>query len=170
MNNFIFQRHDHWLDGPNHVLEQLKLFRKLPKSLQKLVEPWVKRGSWHAHSYNILTHLLARGDEEDREFAIEKTLSLRTGDKETGDKTLCVRYGKETQRNLNMAATSLHNLINWGHATVKESPLTVELSKVVTKTFYFKMRFKFNRISKSRNTLKWRNESKSSHSQHCHKR
>ena len=58
-------------------MEQLKLFRQLPKQLQKIVEPTLVRGSWHAHSYQILTYLLARGSEEDREWAIQKTLSMR---------------------------------------------------------------------------------------------
>ena len=65
------------MDGPLHVLKELELFRTLPERLQEIVQPTLVRGSWHAHSYNILTHLLSRGSEEDREWAIQKTLSLR---------------------------------------------------------------------------------------------
>ena len=59
------------------MLKELELFRELPENLQEIVRPTLVRGSWHAHSYQILTHLLARGDEADREWAVTKTLDLR---------------------------------------------------------------------------------------------
>ena len=61
----------------------------------------------------------------------ECLFKIRTGDKEIGDKKLCVRYGPEKQRPLNLNATGLRDLIKWDLPTVKESPLTVNLSKVV---------------------------------------
>ena len=60
-----------------HVFRELELFRTLPDKLQEFVQPTLVRGSWHAHSYNILTHLLARGSQEDREWAVQKTLDMR---------------------------------------------------------------------------------------------
>ena len=61
------------------------------------------------------------------------------GDKEIGDNTLCVRYGPEKNRPLNLTATSLRDLIKWDLPTAKESPLTVKLSKVVSFTLIFKI-------------------------------
>ena len=45
---------------------------------------------------------------------------------------MCVRYGAERRRPLNLSATSLRDLINWSLPTAKESPLTVGFSKVVS--------------------------------------
>ena len=56
----------------------------------------------------------------------------RTGDKEVGDRRLCVRYGPEKDRPLNLSATSLRDLVNWRLPTARESPLTVGLSKIVS--------------------------------------
>ena len=42
-----------------------------------------------------------------------------------------MRYGPEKQRPLNLNATGLRDLIKWDLPTAKESPLTVNLSKVV---------------------------------------
>lgn len=80
MVHFMFSRYERATTALKYItsiFKELELFRDLPENLQEIVRPTLVRGSWHAHSYNILTHLLSRGSEEDREWAVRKTLDLR---------------------------------------------------------------------------------------------
>ena len=73
--------------------------------------------------------MLASNDAEEREWAVSKTIGLRKG-AEYGETRGTVRYGKKPGARINIAATSIKDLINW--STAQESPLTVKLSTVVS--------------------------------------
>ena len=47
------------LDGPNHVVNQLRLLRSQPLQVVKIVSPYIQTGAWFAHSEAILLSLLA---------------------------------------------------------------------------------------------------------------
>ena len=65
------------VEGPNHILTTLRLFRKQPKEVQNIIKDTISRGAYHAHSENVLLALLCSNLEEERVFAIEKILHNR---------------------------------------------------------------------------------------------
>ena len=64
------------VEGPNHILTTLRLFRKQPKEVQNIIKDTISRGAYHAHSENVLLALLCSNLEEERVFAIEKFFIL----------------------------------------------------------------------------------------------
>ena len=62
------------IDGPNHVLTQLRLIRQQPKVVQDIVVPIAMKGAWFAHSEPILLTLVCSSSKEERKFAMEKIL------------------------------------------------------------------------------------------------
>ena len=73
-----------WFEGPRHILKQLSLVRALDQEIQEIVMPHVKSTAWNAE--HILQTMLGSTDRAEREFAINKILTIR-GSNELGDTT-----------------------------------------------------------------------------------
>ena len=112
------------IDGPNHVLTQLRLIRHQPEVVQDIVIPIAMKGAWFAHSEPILLTLVCSSAKEDRKFAVEKILEKR-GDNEFGDTN--VRPRKTPS--INIESTSLTTLISWEKNDLHEPVFTTSLSK-----------------------------------------
>ena len=119
-----FKANGSWVMGPDHVLHLLSLVRHQRKSVQRALEPSLKRGSWYAHSEHILIRLLASEDPEDREWAVTKIINIR---KKKDGRELRIRFGEVKMRPVNLQATSLKNLIDW-NSDCTEPPITVNLT------------------------------------------
>ena len=65
------------MEGPGHVLYQLKLLRSQKKKVINIVMPTVKRGAWYAHPESVLQTMLFSEVEEDRKFAVDKIVEIR---------------------------------------------------------------------------------------------
>lgn len=100
-----------WLEGPRHLLTQLRLIRQQPEVVQDAVMQTVRSAAWHSHSECVLQTMLASQDREERAFAVKKILELR-GESQVGDLTCRVRRLPK----LNVDATSLSDLIEWDEA------------------------------------------------------
>ena len=100
------------IDGPNHVLTQLRLITQQPEVVQDILIPITMKGAWFAHSEPILLTLVCSSAREDRKFAMEKILEKR-GDNEFGDTN--VRPRKTPS--INIQSTSLTTLISWEKMT-----------------------------------------------------
>ena len=118
-----FKANGSWVMGPDHVLHLLSLVRHQRESVQRALEPSLKRGSWYAHSEHILIRLLASEDPEDREWAVTKINNIR---KKKDGRELRTRFGEVKMRPVNLQATSLKDLIDWDNCT--EPPITVNLT------------------------------------------
>lgn len=114
-----------WVEGPRHILLQLKLLRSQKKAVADIVFPTIKRSSWFAFSEMVLQTLLCSEDQEERMAGVQKIIEIRNGDDDTlGD--LSVRPRITPAINLN--ATSLLELIDWSDKEkVYEPPLTCKL-------------------------------------------
>ena len=78
----------HIAEGANHVLTHFRLWRQQDASVRDVTEPYLLMEAWWAHPEPVLTSLLSSPIEDDREFAIQKILSVR----ETSDRgSQCVR-------------------------------------------------------------------------------
>ena len=92
----------HLINGPNHVLTQLRILRTFPKKVQDIVTPYIRTGAWYAHSECVLLSLLGSEEPEDRKFAVDWILKIR-GEEEHGD----LRVRDRITPKLNLQATSL---------------------------------------------------------------
>ncbi|KAM5180695.1 uncharacterized protein ACMZJ9_001222, partial [Mantella aurantiaca] len=121
-----------WVEGPRHILYQLKLLKSQKKAVADIVLPTIQRSSWFAFSEMVLQTLLCSEDQEERKAGVQKIIELRNNDDDTlGD--LSVRPRKTPAVNPN--ATSLLELIDWSEK-VYEPPLTCkfkisEIGKIV---------------------------------------
>ena len=112
--NFYFKLYydikvKHYLvDAPLHALTSLKLLRAEPEEVRHIITPYIQSGAWHAHPENLLLSLLASNVEAEREFAVDKILSLR-GDKMFGDDSVRPRLTPK----LNFGANHVTELIDW---------------------------------------------------------
>lgn len=111
------------IDGPNHVLTQLRLIKQQPKVVQDIVLPIARKGAWFAHSEAILLTLVSSSSQEDRKFAIGKILEKR-GEDEFGD----TRVRPRRTPTINPQSTSLMNLISWEKADLHEPVFTASLN------------------------------------------
>ena len=125
--HFYIKNNPSYLNGPHHLLYALKLLKYQKQEIQDIVWKTVVRGGYFAHSENILTSLLASESVEDRQFAVTKTLEIRSGS-EFGNNKFRVRSCPENDRFLNKDAEKIQDLINWVQPKPTESPLTVNLS------------------------------------------
>ena len=125
--HFYIKMNPSYLRGPDHLLYAVNLLKHQRPEIQEMVWTTVVRGGYYGHSENILTTLLTSQDQEDREFAVRKTLDIRDG-KEYGHQTFRVRNCPEKDKSLNKNATKIQELIDWKTPTPTESPFTVHLS------------------------------------------
>ncbi|KAM5147870.1 LOW QUALITY PROTEIN: uncharacterized protein ACMZJ9_011543 [Mantella aurantiaca] len=109
-----------WVEGPRHILYQLKLLTYQKKAVADIVLPTIQSSSWFAFNEMVLQTLLCLEDQEERKAGVQKIIELRNNDDDTlGD--LSVRPRKTPAVNPN--ATSLLELIDWSEK-VYELPLT----------------------------------------------
>ncbi|KAM5158256.1 uncharacterized protein ACMZJ9_009527, partial [Mantella aurantiaca] len=112
-----------WVEGPRHILYQLKLLKSQKKAVADIVLPTIQRSSWFAFSEMVLQTLLCSEDQEERKAGVQKIIELRNNDDDTLG-NLSVRPRKTPAVNPN--AKSLLELIYWSEK-VYEPPLTCKL-------------------------------------------
>jgi hypothetical protein len=101
----------HLKHGPQHVVNSLVKLRAQSDEVKNIITDVVVRGSYHAHSENILTALVCSEDKNDRDFAVDKIIKIREGqdNPNVGD-TRCRPHRTPT---INMDSTSVRDLIDW---------------------------------------------------------
>ena len=126
--HFYIKMNPSYLNGPDHLLYAVNLLKHQTPEVQDMAWQTVVRGGYYGHSENILTTLLTSQDQEDREFAVRKTIDIRGGN-DYGQQKFRIRNCPEKDRSLNKDATKIQELIDWKTPTPTESPFTVMLSK-----------------------------------------
>ena len=96
------------VNGPGHILTQLRLLRQQPKEVIDIVAPFARTGAWFAHSEAVILSLISSPNREEREFGVARILERRKDDPYGDTK---VRPRKTPY--LNMDATTLSTLISW---------------------------------------------------------
>ena len=66
-----------WLDGPRHVLFQLKQLKYQKEEVIAIVKKTVKRSTWFAFTECIIQTLLCSNKEEERKLGVQKVLEIR---------------------------------------------------------------------------------------------
>uniref|UniRef100_UPI00358F4A34 uncharacterized protein n=1 Tax=Myxine glutinosa TaxID=7769 RepID=UPI00358F4A34 len=123
-----------WVEGPRHILFQLRLVRLQKQAVVDVVLPTIKCSAWYAFSEMIIQTLLCSDDREERRAGVQKIVDMRGGDDDTlGD--LSVRPRKTPS--INPSASSLLELIDWSDG-VYEPPLTCKLTTAEVKKFFDK--------------------------------
>ena len=112
------------IDAPRHILTSLRLLRAEPKSVSKVISPFIQSGAWNAHPENLLLCLLASQDPVERCFAVDKILESR-GSEEFGDESVRTRITPK----LNFSATTLSDLIFWNEVNIEEPVFSCCLSR-----------------------------------------
>ena len=110
--------------SPEHVLTAVKSMRKLPKSTQDIVKPYIARNSYHAHPEHILLSMLCSDDVGLRTNAVRQIIQLRKGS-DVGNYKL---REFTPPSSLNFDATHFTELINWEKEVITEPPLTFKLT------------------------------------------
>lgn len=119
----------HLIDGPHHVLTQLRILRTLPEKVQNIVVPYVRTGAWYSHSECLLLSLLGSPTVADRKFAVDIIRKIR-GNNELGDNSVRARKMPK----LNLKATSLRNMIVWKVEEAHEPVFTCKFNTEELKT------------------------------------
>ena len=122
-----------WLEGPKHILYQLKCLRSQRKEVLDIVMPTVRRSAWYAHSEALIQTMLCSEDQKERTEAVEIILAIRgTGnpDSQVGDSSVRTRRTPD----IKCDASCISELINWSE-NVSEPPLTCSLSTTDVKKF-----------------------------------
>ena len=98
-----------FINGPLHVLKQLKLVRLQNKTVQVIVAPHIARSAWYSHSEAVLQTLLCSEDKEERKFAVDTIIKLR-GEEKFGNLSNRIRVHGES---FNPDADKLVELCSW---------------------------------------------------------
>ena len=110
-------------DGPRNALKNLSVLNKYaPKQVLDIVRATVNRGSWHAHSENVLYSLLCSDKKDDRLFAVKQILKIR-GDEQFGNAGIRPFHVPEVKWD----ASSLFDIIDWSN-DIHEPIVTCDLS------------------------------------------
>ena len=110
----------------------MRLIGNQSRDIKKIVNPFIKTGSWVAHSEAILQTMLCSEKVEERSQAVEKILNIRgEGDEDTQTGNSYVRPRKTPD--INPDASSLTDLIDW--TSVSEPPLTCNLTTAAVRAF-----------------------------------
>lgn len=112
-----------WIDGPRHILFQLRCLKLVNKEVVNSVLPTVKRSAWFAFSECILQSLVCSSDQEERIDGIKKIFNIRAANYNLGSTK--VRERKTPLINEN--AEKLVQLIKWDSG-VYEPVLTTALN------------------------------------------
>ena len=122
---FLIKKNNKWFNGPGLILQQLHLARQLDQSIQNMVMPHIQSTAWNAHPEVILQSMLVSDQQELRDFAVAKIISIRKGS----------TYGNTSHRPyrmpvINTEATDLRDLIEWSNPDVQlhEPLLTCNLN------------------------------------------
>ncbi|XP_065676742.1 uncharacterized protein LOC136092430 [Hydra vulgaris] len=124
-----------WIDGPRHILFQLKQLKFQKKEVFGIVIKTVKRSAWFAFSECIIQTLLCSNNEEERKFGVQKILEIRgEGDDNT-------QFGDDSVRSrktpcINTDADKLTNLIDWKDS-LYEPLLTTSLTTHEIRNFFY---------------------------------
>ena len=143
---FCMKIHHHWINGPNHLLHQIVLWREHPELTMEFTHDTIQRGAYYGHSEHVLQTLLCSTEEDNRRFAENKILQLITEKNEYLEEPQfkkCKPTRKADISNIrakknpeiNMEATSLKNIISWEN-DVFEPILTTELTDEDLMHFY----------------------------------
>lgn len=122
-----------WVEGPCHILLQLKLLKNQKKAVADIVLPTIQRSSWFAFSEMVLQTLLCSEDQEERISGVQKIIEIRNGNGDTLG-NLSVRPRITPAVNFN--ANTLLELIDWSDkGKIYEPPLTCKLKISEIKKF-----------------------------------
>ena len=98
------------MNGPRHVLFQLKQLKYQKEEVIAVVKKTVKRSAWSAFSECIIQTLLCSNNEEERNLGVQKVLEIRgKGDDNTQFGNNSVRCRKIPS--INTDADNLMDLI-----------------------------------------------------------
>ena len=122
------------LAGPYHKLREVQIIQKMKrkkdaksKQVREIAEHFVEKGAWHAHSEHILLSLLASEEEADRQFAIDKIVSIRNG-ADKGDTSVRPFFPPK----LNWNAQSIRELQDWTDAYEPSITASIPTSELPT--------------------------------------
>ena len=113
----------HIKDAPHHFIHGLELLEQQSDEVKTIITDVIIRGSYSAHSENLLASLLCSASKEDREFAVKQILKIRDG-REEGD--LSVRIRRNPQININ--AKTPVDLIDWEKEIILEPVFTTKMN------------------------------------------
>ena len=119
---FRIKANHSWLEGPRHILTEMKLFQLQPTSVQKILLPTLRRSAWFSHSEPLLSTMSCSEDKEERVFASDMILKIRGKNKFGNTKPRPMKLPS-----LNLQATRLQDMIDWTGA--KEPVITCSLTK-----------------------------------------
>ncbi|XP_065670747.1 uncharacterized protein LOC136089067 [Hydra vulgaris] len=66
-----------WIEGPQHILNQLTLIKLQDENVPMIIEKYVRSSAWNSHSEILLQTLLCSKNKIEREFAVNKILEIR---------------------------------------------------------------------------------------------
>lgn len=118
-----------WLNGPRHVLTQLRLLRHQNEIVRNIVTPYVKTSCWYAHSEIVLQAMISSDCPEERQFAVNKILAVRSENNAARNTS----HKERRQPQLNMQANSMENLISWNNP--QEPQLTKDMTNDDIRSF-----------------------------------
>lgn len=110
--------------GPIHLLKLFRLWRQQDESVRDASRKYLKDEAWWAHPEALLVSLLCSSEPTEREFAVNKIMELRQGE-EMGSTS--VREFK-VPSSVNLEATNLLDIINWGDENITEPVFTSKLT------------------------------------------
>lgn len=116
-------------DGPKHIFQSLRLVRKLPKNIQKIVKPIIERNAFFCHPENVLLSMISDERPTIRELGWRRIKKAR----ENASRGSTVR--KFILPKLNFDCDNYVSLINWGECALSEPPLTMGLTIDVIDNF-----------------------------------
>ena len=119
---FKIKANHSWLEGPRHILTELKLFQLQPTLVQNILLSTLKRSAWFSHSENLLRLMACSKNKEERVFASDMILKIKGKNKFGNTKPRPMKLPS-----LNLQATMLQDMIDWKGA--KEPVLTCSLTK-----------------------------------------
>lgn len=111
-----------WIEGPRHILYQLRQIRSQQQTVKDIVLPVVQRSAWYAFPELVIQTLICSPDPEERKAGVETIMKIRNGTNKGNTK---VRLHKVPE--INVDATTLQGLIDFSKAD--EPPLTCGLNQ-----------------------------------------
>lgn len=67
----------HLINGPNHILTQLRILCTLSEDVKTIITPYIRTSAWYSHTECVLLSLLGSQDREDRRFAVNMIMKIR---------------------------------------------------------------------------------------------
>ena len=108
-------------DGPKNLYDLCRQIQVFPDSLVKdIATRVVERNAFFAHPENIMLAMLGDENEEIRNAAVKKIVSLRNNKENEGARNMNIRHFKVPK--ISPTAKSCHELTNLDKSDVEELP------------------------------------------------